>query len=115
MASDTALGSGSTTNSATLATAGSQHAINVSGNYTQTAGGSLALSIGSVSDQLKAGGQAILAGSLALNFASAPAPGSRFVVVQAAGGVSGAFTSVSGNGVSLVGGQDATSYYVTVQ
>ena len=115
VASDTALGSGSTTNSATLATAGSQHAINVSGNYTQTAGGSLALSIGSVSDQLKAGGQAILAGSLALNFASAPAPGSRFVVVQAAGGVSGAFTSVSGNGVSLVGGQDATSYYVTVQ
>jgi autotransporter-associated beta strand protein len=115
VASATALGSGNVSNGATLATAGSQHAITVSGNYTQTASGNLTLSIGSVSDQLKAGGQAFLSGSLTLNFAATPAQGSRYVVVQAAGGVSGGFSSISGNGVTLVGGQDATSYYVTVQ
>ncbi|HWW04723.1 autotransporter-associated beta strand repeat-containing protein [Collimonas sp.] len=115
VASATALGSGSLTNGATLATAGSQHAINVSGSYTQTASGNLVLSMGSVNDQLKVGGQAFLSGSLTLNFASTPAPGSRFVVVQAAGGVSGGFSSISGNGVTLAGGQDAGSYYVTVQ
>lgn len=116
--SATALGSGSVINGATLATAGSQHALNVGGNYTQTASGNLALSIGSVPDQLKVGGQALLSGGLTLNFAAAPAHGSRLVVVQAAGGVSGAFTNISGNvggtGLALAGGQDATSYYVTV-
>ncbi len=115
VAGDAALGTGGVKNSATLATAAGQHTIDIGGDFTQTSSGSLALTMGNIADQLTVAGQARLAGTLQLTFASMPASGSKFVVVRAAAGVSGSFTRIDGNGVSLVGGQDATSYYVIVQ
>jgi outer membrane autotransporter protein len=73
--------------------------INVKGNYTQSAGGTLQLSIGGTAtgqfDFLNVGGHATLGGTLQVLSLNGfqPKIGDRFTVVTAAGGISGQFTS----------------------
>jgi hypothetical protein len=52
---------------------------------------------------------------LSLSFSGSYASGQKFVLINAAGGVTGAFTSISSSGAAVVGGQDGTSFFVTVQ
>jgi hypothetical protein len=65
---------------------------------------------------LKVAGKATLGGEVHLTFASGfvPKSGQTFIVVTAAGGISGAFASITTNGVAVTSGQDATTFYVTV-
>jgi outer membrane autotransporter protein len=74
--------------------------INVRGNYTQNAGGTLQLGLGGSapgqSDLLNVGGHAALGGTLQLLSLSGfqPKIGDKFTLVLAAGGVSGQFANV---------------------
>ena len=65
---------------------------------------------------LDVAGTAKLGGALVLTFASGfvPRSGQRFVVVTAQGGVVGAFDSITTNGARVTAGQDARTFYVTV-
>ncbi len=119
--SSTSLGTGGLTNDAVLATSSAQHTIVVGGNYTQGPAGTLALSFfgttaGSTYDSLVVTGKAALAGSLVVNDVGgfSPAVGTQFVVVQAAGGVTGAFSAVTSTAIKLAASYDATHAYVTV-
>ncbi len=83
--------------------------------------GKLSLDIGGTAQGtdyafLKVAGKATLGGELHLAFAPgfAPKSGQKFIVVTAAGGISGAFAAVTTSGVAVTPGQDATTFYVTV-
>jgi hypothetical protein len=60
-------------------------------------------------------GKAMLGGSLSLNFSGTYAKGQKFVLISAAGGLSGDFSSISSSGAMVVGGRDHTSFFVIVQ
>jgi hypothetical protein len=51
---------------------------------------------------------------LTLNFTGSYAPGQKFVLIDAAGGVSGSFHAIDSTGATVVAGQDSTSFFVTV-
>ncbi|MBC8131757.1 MAG: hypothetical protein H7X95_02150, partial [Deltaproteobacteria bacterium] len=120
---DTSLGTGALTNNGKLATTVTQHAINVVGAFSQGAAGTLSLNAGGTGataaiDAIKVNARATLGGTLVINAAAefAPAVGQKFVVVQAAGGVTGTFSSVTVNGgaTKFITGYDATTAFVTV-
>ena len=121
VAAATSLGSGNVTNNAVLGTTASQHTINVAGDYIQGASGALALSFagtaqGSDYDTLSVMGKGTLAGALVINDIGgfAPAIGQQFTVIQATGGLSGNFSSVTSADIKLTLSYDATHCYATV-
>lgn len=116
-----AFGIGDMVNNASLALAGGQRALALAGSFRQGAGGVLALSAAGSSpgvdqDHLAVAGSAVLAGSLRLDLrGSTVAAGQRLVLIDAAGGISGAFASIEAQGATVVAGQDTTRFFVTVQ
>ena len=115
-----AMGTGSVLNNAALALVSGQHELTLGGGFQQGATGQLTLAIGGTApgvnhDHLSVAGAAVLGGSLTLNFSGSHAKGQKFVLINAAGGVTGAFSSISSSGATVVGGHDATSFFVTVQ
>jgi hypothetical protein len=98
--------------------------LTITGNYTQTNSGTLAIEIGGAAvgseyDQLQVNGTATLDGTLALSLVNGfdPAVGSTFVVMQY-GSVSGNYTLITGqdigNGKMLVPTYNATNLTLTV-
>lgn len=67
-------------------------------------------------DYVNVAGKASLGGKLIVNFINsfAPTTGQKFVLVNAAGGISGDFASIVTNGVNVKSGKDANTYYITV-
>ncbi len=120
--SDTSLGTGSVTCSGGgLTVASGQHAIHVGGDFSQGSSGTLTLGLGGTVqgtdyDYVAVAGKATLTGTLVLNGVAgfAPPVGTRFAVLQAAGGVSGTFSAVASPTIKLVASYDATHCYVTV-
>ncbi|MDR7295597.1 hypothetical protein J2X16_000918 [Pelomonas aquatica] len=115
-----ALGTGDVVNNAALALASGQHELALGGSFRQGANGQLTLSVAGTSPgvnhgHLSVAGPAVLGGTLVLNFSGSYARGQKFVLIQAAGGLSGAFSSITSNGATVAAGQDATSFFVTVQ
>jgi len=119
-ASANAFGTGDVINSAALQFASSLYELTIGGALRQNAGGTLTLPIDGTSKGVNYGhltvaGKATLGGTLALNFSSTPLSGQKFVLIDAAGGISGAFSQVTTNGVAVTTGQDGTTFYVVVQ
>ncbi|WP_457392275.1 autotransporter [Roseateles sp. P5_E1] len=115
-----AMGTGDVVNNAALGLASGQHELALGGSFRQGATGQLTLSIagtapGVTHDHVSVAGPAMLGGSLVLNFSGSYARGQKLVLIQATGGLSGAFSSISSNGATVAPGQDATSFFVTVQ
>jgi autotransporter-associated beta strand protein len=115
-----ALGTGDVTNNAALGLAAGQHELALGGSFRQGATGQLTLAIAGTTPGVDHGhlgiaGAAVLGGNLTLNFSGSYAKGQKFVLIQAAGGLSGAFGSISSNGATVVAGQDGTSFFVTTQ
>jgi hypothetical protein len=84
--------------------------------------GTLVLQIGGADqavtyDVMRVGGRAILAGDLVLQYTDAYVPpvGQRFVLIEADGGVSGSFATLTSPGVQVEAGQDAKTFWVTVK
>ncbi|MFL6700350.1 MAG: hypothetical protein ACJ8GJ_24540 [Vitreoscilla sp.] len=114
-----ALGSGNVTNDAALAFVGGQRELALGGSFRQGASGQLTLGVAGTSpgvshDHLTIAGAAVLGGTLTLNFSGSYAPGQKFILINAAGGVSGSFSAISSSGATVVAGQDSTSFFVTV-
>ncbi|WP_430914030.1 autotransporter outer membrane beta-barrel domain-containing protein [Methylobacterium sp. sgz302541] len=93
----------------------------VTGNYVQQAGGTLGATIAATgqSSRLAVGGTAALAGTLGVTAQTGTyTPGTRYTVLSATGGVSGAFASVTSNGLPFllrpIASTDATNAYVTL-
>lgn len=115
-----AMGMGKVVNNAALALTGGQRELTLGGSFQQGANGQLTLAIagstpGVDHDHLTVAGAAVLGGTLSLNFSGGVSKGQRFVLINAAGGVSGAFNSIVSSGATVVGGQDGNSFFVTVQ
>lgn len=115
-----AMGTGNVVNNAALALVGGQRELTVGGSFQQGAAGQLTLAVagptpGVDHDHLGVAGAAVLGGTLTLNFSGGVAKGQKLVLISAAGGISGAFSSVVSNGATVVGGQDGTGFFVTVQ
>lgn len=115
-----AFGTGSVVNGAGLGLASGVYAASIGGSYSQSSGGTLTLPIDVTSQASSTGhlavtGSATLAGTLVLNFSGTVTSGQKFVLIDAAGGVSGSFDSIVSNGASVTAGRDATSFYVVVQ
>jgi hypothetical protein len=66
---------------------------------------------------LRVGGRANLGGQLVLQFTAGyvPPAGQRFLLVEADGGIAGAFAGINSQGVPVQPGQDANTFWVTVQ
>ena len=114
------MGTGDVANDAALALASGQRELTLGGSFRQGATGQLTLSIAGTApgvdhDHLGIAGAAVLGGSLVLNFSGSYAKGQKLVLIQAAGGLSGAFSAVTAHGVAVATGQDATSFFVIVQ
>ncbi len=128
-ASADALGTGDVVNRASLALASGQHELAVGGSFRQSGGATLRLAIGGATlrlaiggatqgvdhDHLTVAGAAVLGGTLKLSFSGAHPAGEKLVLLDAAGGISGAFDSIVSEGASIVAGGDATTFFVTVQ
>ena len=115
-----AMGTGSVVNNAALALVSGQRELTVGGSFQQGAAGQLTLAVAGATpgvdhDHLGVAGAAVLGGTLTLNFSGNVAKGQKLVLISAAGGISGAFSSIVSNGATVVGGQDGTSFFVTVQ
>jgi len=115
-----AMGTGDVANDAALALASGQRELTLGGSFRQGATGQLTLSIAGTApgvdhDHLGIAGAAVLGGSLVLNFSGSYAKGQKLVLIQAAGGLSGAFSAVTAHGAAVATGQDATSFFVIVQ
>jgi autotransporter-associated beta strand protein len=116
-----AFGGGSLSNNAALGLAAGQYEMTLGGNFLQSATGALTLPVGGTTKGVNQGhittpGTAALGGTLNLNFTGTYTPGQQFVLIDAAGGVSGTFSSiVTTGGVNVVGGQTATTFFVTVK
>ena len=115
-----AMGTGKVVNNAALALTGGQRELTLGGSFQQGANGQLTLAIagstpGVDHDHLTVAGAAVLGGTLSLSFSGGVSKGQRFVLINAAGGVSGAFNSIVSSGATVVGGQDGNSFFVTVQ
>ena len=92
----------------------------VGGSFQQGIHGALTISLTGTSkgvdpDRLTVAGGAVLNGTLALNFATPPTSGQKYVLIDAAGGISGSITSIVSPGAKVSAGHDAESFYVTVQ
>jgi hypothetical protein len=118
--SDTSLGTGSLINDAGLTTASGQNVIRVAGDYRQGAAATLTLGIGGMAqgmsyDYLAITGKAVLAGTLVVNDVGGftPVAGQQFTLVQAAGGISGAFSTITSAAIRLTLTYDATHCYAT--
>lgn len=115
-----AMGTGSVVNNAALALVSGQRELTVGGSFQQGAAGQLTLAVAGATpgvdhDHLGVAGAAVLGGTLTLNFSGNVAKGQKLVLISAAGGISGAFSSVVSNGATVTIGQDATNFFVTVQ
>lgn len=113
-----AFGTGNVTNDASLGFSSGVHAASIGGTYQQSSAATLAVPIdvaGGNAGRLSVAGSATLAGKLVLDFNGTPAPGQKFVLIDAAGGVSGSFAGIVTNGPAVTAGHDATSFYVVVQ
>lgn len=115
-----AMGTGSVVNNAALALVSGQHELTLAGGFQQGTAGQLTLAIAGTTpgvnhDHLSVAGAAVLGGRLSLSFSGSYSSGQKFVLINAAGGVTGAFSSISSSGATVVGGQDGTSFFVTVQ
>ncbi len=115
-----AMGTGNVVNHAALALVSGQRELTVGGSFQQGAAGQLTLAVAGATpgvdhDHLGVAGAAVLGGTLTLNFSGNVAKGQKLVLISAAGGISGAFGSIVSNGATVVGGQDGTSFFVTVQ
>ena len=85
-------------------------------------GGRLLLNIGGTSqgttyDSLNVAGSATLGGELDVTFTPpfVPTSGQKFVLVTATGGIRGSFQKVTTTGATVTTGQDANTFFVTVQ
>lgn len=115
-----AMGTGNVVNNAALALVSGQRELTVGGSFQQGAAGQLTLAVAGATpgvdhDHLGVAGAAVLGGTLTLNFSGGVAKGQKLVLISAADGTSGAFDSIVSNGATVVGGQDGTSFFVTVQ
>ena len=115
-----AMGTGNVVNNAALGLANGQRELTVGGSFQQGAAGQLALNIAGTTpgvdqDHLSVGGAAVLGGNLTLNFSGNVTRGQKLVLISAAGGISGAFSAIVSNGATVISGQDATNFFVTVQ
>lgn len=113
-----ALGTGNVSNNAALALSGTR-TLALGGGFQQGGSANLTLAIdganpGVTHDQLTVTGTAVLGGTLTLNFTGSYASGQKLVLIQASS-ISGSFSSITSNGPTVMGGQDATGFYVTVQ
>lgn len=91
---------GNLTNAGTVSPGNSPGTITVTGNYAQTSTGILAIELASAAsfDHLVVNGSAVLAGTLQINAIGGYNPiGASYTFLTAAGGVSGTFTTVTGN------------------
>jgi autotransporter-associated beta strand protein len=95
-----AFGSGNVTNKAGLGFATGQYEVTLGGNFQQTATGTLTLPVAGIVKSVSHGhittpGSATLGGTLTLNFTGGPyTAGQQFVLIDAAGGISGTFSSI---------------------
>ena len=112
---------GTVSNSGTVRPGGSGTAgeLTITGNYTQTSGGTLAVDLGGtiageLYDVLSVGGTATLAGTLDIANVSGftPANGNTFRVVQSAGNP-GTFTTLTGDTAGLSQAADGTGLVLT--
>jgi autotransporter-associated beta strand protein len=115
-----AMGTGNVVNNAALALVSGQRELTVGGSFQQGAAGQLTLAVAGATpgvdhDHLGVAGAAVLGGTLTLNFSGNVAKGQKLVLISAAGGISGAFNAIVSNGATVVGGQDGTGFFVTVQ
>jgi hypothetical protein len=111
-----AFGAGDVVNGAKLGFAGGVAAASIGGNFRQSAGATLTVPAdANGAGHLAVAGSATLGGALVLNITGTPASGKKFVLIDAAGGLTGSFASVATNGVSVTPGHDATSFWVVVQ
>jgi autotransporter-associated beta strand protein len=113
-----AMGTGNLVNNAALALSGTR-TLTLGGSFQQGSGANLTLSIdgthpGVTHDQLTVTGLVTLGGTLTLNFTGNYPSGQKLLLIRAAN-ISGSFRNISSQGASVVGGQDATGFYVTVQ
>jgi T5SS/PEP-CTERM-associated repeat protein/autotransporter-associated beta strand protein len=110
IANSTALGAGDVTNNGTLMTSSGNHLINIGGNYTQGANGTLVLNLSSptVFDSVhltSSNGVAHLNGTLRLNLVGnfAPGAGQSFTLIATNNPVDGKFSAVTTNLPSIGG------------
>jgi hypothetical protein len=110
---------GAVSNSGSVSPGSSPGTLTISGNYTQTASGTLNVEIASGSyDQLAIGGTAVLDGTLAVSFSGGytPANGTAFPNVLTYASRSGTFSSTtSPSGYTFVPSLGATGMTITAQ
>jgi autotransporter-associated beta strand protein len=117
-----AFGSSNVINNAGLGFAAGQHEITLGGNFQQGATGALTLPIDGITKSVTQGhitvpGTATLGGTLTLNFTGGPyTTGQQFVLIDAAGGVSGTFSSIVTTGwvTGASGAIVGTTFVVTL-
>ncbi|MEO6921011.1 MAG: autotransporter [Collimonas sp.] len=105
-ASANACGSGSLINNAGLGLASTQFELTLAGGYQQSASGSLTLPINGAGKgvdygHLTVAGPVVLGGALILQFNGTFTSGQKFVLIDAAGGISGSFSSVTSSGPAV--------------
>jgi hypothetical protein len=114
----TAFGLGDVANNAGLGLASGVYATTIGGKFQQSSTGTLTLPIDVTTGStghVSVTGSATLAGKLVLDFSGTPVSGQKYVLIDAAGGVNGAFSSIVAHGATVTSGRDATSFYVVVQ
>ncbi|WP_370677325.1 autotransporter domain-containing protein [Pleomorphomonas sp. PLEO] len=104
----------------TIAPGNSIGTLTITGNYVQSAGSTYSVELGAsgASDRIVVGGTAALAGSVSVaSTSSGYSIGSRYTILTAAGGISGAYTSFNGT-LSLFAtaalDYDANAVYIDV-
>lgn len=116
-----AFGGGSVTNNAGLGLAAGQYEITLGGNFRQSATGMLTLPVAGIVKSVSHGhitttGTATLGGTLTLNFTGTYTAGQQLVLIDAAGGVSGTFSSIvtTGWATGASGAVVGTTFVVTL-
>lgn len=117
-----AFGSGNVVNNAALGLAAGQYEIALGGNFQQGATGALTLPVNGTNKGVNQGhltvpGTATLGGTLTLNFTGTYTPGQQLVLIDATGGLSGAFGSIVTTGGVTVASSAivGTTFVVTLQ
>jgi hypothetical protein len=105
-ASANAFGSGNLINNAGLGLGNTQFELTLGGSYQQNASGSLTLPINGTSKGVDYGhltvpGPVVLGGVLALKFNGTFTSGQKFALIDAGGGISGSFSSVTSSGPAV--------------
>lgn len=98
-ASANALGSGDVTNSGGSLVENVTGPLNVGGDFTQAAAGTLALNIAGAADVIDVKGDVKLGGALQVKFTSGFVPGERIVLIRHDGKRSGEFTALKAEGL----------------